>query len=342
MPGAPVPPGPPLGREIVASVVAALVVAALGIPLGLLWAVLAPDVPVVQGENGPLLTSAQPEQFVAADGWFTFLGIAFGILITVAAWFVLRRYRGAIVLAAVTLGTIGAALLASWAGSKIGLSEYERLKATAAIGERFTKPAELRAGEVHLFLGFLPGIRGDLLAGPLAAAATYTLLAGWSPWPSLRPEPFATDSPDAPAGPGLATPPAGPGLATPPASPGFATPPDFTGPPADSAFTESPAGAGVSASPTRDLAAPPTDRPFMASPAGPEVTAPHAGPEVTAPHAGAEVTVPHAGAEVAVPHVGPEVTVPPAGTGTPPESTGTGRARDGGDDQDRDRSASGG
>ncbi|MDP9791987.1 hypothetical protein J2S43_000499 [Catenuloplanes nepalensis] len=199
-------PGPPLGREIAWSVAAGLVIAALGIPLGLLWAVLAPDVPVVQGENGPLLTSAQPEQFVAADGWFTFLGIAFGILITVAAWYALRRYRGAIALTAVTLGTIGAALLASWAGSKVGLGEYERLKATAAIGEHFTKPAELRAGEVHLFLGFLPGIRGDLLAGPLAAAATYTLLAGWSPWPSLRPEPSPTYPPATPIGPAFTAP----------------------------------------------------------------------------------------------------------------------------------------
>ncbi|MDR7278144.1 DUF2567 domain-containing protein [Catenuloplanes atrovinosus] len=196
-------PPPPLGREIAWSIGAALLITALGLPLGLLWAVLAPDVPVVQGENGPLLTSAQPEQFVAADAWFTFLGIAFGILITVAAWFALGRYRGAIALAAVTLGTIGAALLASWAGGKVGLGEYERLKTTAAIGEHFTKPAELRAGDVHLFLGFLPGIRGDLLAAPLAAAATYTLLAGWSRWPSLRPEP--EPSPAFPT-PGVAAP----------------------------------------------------------------------------------------------------------------------------------------
>ncbi|GAB7047354.1 hypothetical protein JCM9534A_24800 [Catenuloplanes indicus JCM 9534] len=220
-------PGPPLGREIAWSTGAALVIAALGVPLGLLWAVLAPDVPVVQGENGPLLTSAQPEQFVAADGWFTFLGIAFGILITVAAWYVLRRYRGAIVLTAVTLGTIGAALLASWVGSRVGLSEYERLKATAAVGEHFTKPAELRAGEVHLFLGFLPGIRGDLLAGPLAAAATYTLLAGWSPWPSLRPEPLPTYPPDDPA---LTPPPSGAGTPL-PAGPAYVEETGTEGPP---------------------------------------------------------------------------------------------------------------
>jgi hypothetical protein len=194
-------PPPPLGREIAWSVGAGLVVAALGAPLGLLWAVLAPDVPVVQGENGPLLTSAQPEQFVAADAWYTFLGVAFGILVAVAAWFALRRYRGAIALAGVTLGAVGAAIAAWKLGRLIGLDDYEQLKTAAAVGDHFTKPADLRAGELHLFLGFVPGLRGDLLAAPLAAAATYTLLAGWSRWPSLRPEPdpdeFDIDPPPA-------------------------------------------------------------------------------------------------------------------------------------------------
>ncbi|WP_051800010.1 DUF2567 domain-containing protein [Catenuloplanes japonicus] len=185
----PGPPPPPLGREIAWSVGAGLVIAVLGAPLGLLWAALAPDVPVVQGENGPLLTSAQPEQFVAADAWYTFLGVAFGILIAIGAWFALRRYRGAIALAGVTLGAIGAAIVAWKVGRLIGLDEYEQLKAAAAVGDRFTKPADLRAGELHMFLGYVPGLRGDLLAAPLAAAATYTLLAGWSRWPSLRPEP---------------------------------------------------------------------------------------------------------------------------------------------------------
>jgi hypothetical protein len=217
--GPPAPPPPPLGREIAWSVGAGLAVAVLGAPLGLLWAALAPDVPVVQGENGPLLTSAQPEQFVAADAWYTFLGVAFGIAVAVASWFVLRRYRGAIALTGVTLGAVGAAIVAWKLGRLVGLDDYEQLKAAAAVGDRFSKPADLRAGELHLFLGFLPGLRGDLLAAPLAAAATYTLLAGWSRWPSLRPEPEPAYDATAPFGAGF------------PTDPGFPTGPGFSADP---------------------------------------------------------------------------------------------------------------
>lgn len=176
-------------RALLVGTAAAVVIAALGAPLGLLWAVVAPGVPVVQASGGPVLTEQQPEQFVAADGWFSVLGLAFGVLAAVGVWWALRRWRGAVGLVALTFGSIGAALLAWWLGRQVGLGDYEQWRATAAVGASYLRPPDLRGGSVHLHWGFLPSVRGDLLVPAFGAAVTYTLLAGWASDPELGVEP---------------------------------------------------------------------------------------------------------------------------------------------------------
>ncbi|TCB97961.1 DUF2567 domain-containing protein [Micromonospora zingiberis] len=168
-----------------------LVLALLGVPLGLLWAAVAPATPVVKTADGAAYGQTQPEQPVAADGWFTLLGLAFGVLAALALWFVLRRRRGPVGLVVVTAGALAAALVAWQVGRRIGLSTYQRMLETAPDGTAFSKPADLRAGGINLVLGVLPVPYGNLLLPAFGAAVTYTLLAGWSRWPSLRPEPEA-------------------------------------------------------------------------------------------------------------------------------------------------------
>ena len=64
---------------VTGSVTAALAVA--GAPLGLLWAWLAPTVPVINaGQNGIVVNDPSPEEYIAADGWFTLIGFAFGMV----------------------------------------------------------------------------------------------------------------------------------------------------------------------------------------------------------------------------------------------------------------------
>jgi hypothetical protein len=179
----------PWWRPLALGAVVVAVLTALGVPLGLLWAAVTPGIPVQQTGDGPVLVGPQPEQFVAADGWFTLLGLGFGALAALAVWQVLRRDRGPVGLVAVGLGTIGAALIAWWLGRNIGLAEYHRLVESAPVGQIYTKPADLRAGGFTWLFGTVPVIRGDLLVPAFAAAVTYTLLAGWSAHPSLRPEP---------------------------------------------------------------------------------------------------------------------------------------------------------
>ncbi|WP_327041519.1 DUF2567 domain-containing protein [Micromonospora ureilytica] len=176
-------------RAVATVLGAVLALAALGVPLGLLWAALAPDTPVLKTAEGAIYAEPQPEQPIAADGWFSLLGLAFGLIVALALWLVLRRRRGPVGLLAAVLGTLVAAPVAWQVGRRIGLATFDRLLATAPAGQAFSKPADLRAGGVDWLLGVLPVPHGNLLLPAFGAAVMYTLLAGWSRWPGLRPEP---------------------------------------------------------------------------------------------------------------------------------------------------------
>ncbi|GHJ13862.1 DUF2567 domain-containing protein [Micromonospora sp. AKA38] len=176
------------GRPVATVLGVAALLTALGVPLGLLWAWAAPGTPVRQTPDGAVYAVPQPEQPIAADGWFSLLALGFGVLSAIALWVLLRRRRGPAGLLAATLGGLGAAVVAWQVGRRIGLGTFQRLLDTAPPGTDFTKPADLRAGGVDWF-GPLPLPHGNLLLAAFGAAVTYTLLAGWSRWPSLRPEP---------------------------------------------------------------------------------------------------------------------------------------------------------
>ncbi|MGC1210642.1 MAG: DUF2567 domain-containing protein [Micromonospora sp.] len=169
----------------------AFLLTVLGAPLGLLWAAIAPDTPVLKTPEGAIYAQPAPEQPIAADGWFSVLGLGFGVLAAVALWFLLRRWRGPVGLVAGALGGLGAALVAWQVGRRIGLSTYQRLLESAPDGQAFTKPADLRAGGLEWHV--VP--YGNLLLPAFGAAVAYTLLAGWSRWPSLRPEPEPDEVP---------------------------------------------------------------------------------------------------------------------------------------------------
>ncbi|TDC69275.1 DUF2567 domain-containing protein, partial [Micromonospora sp. KC606] len=190
--GAPQPPGP-ARRGVAVAAATLLGLTALGVPLGLLWAVVAPETPVIKTPGGAIYAQPQPEQPIAADGWFSLLGFGFGVLVAIGLWVVLRRRRGPAVLGVTALGALGAALVAWQLGRRIGLAGYERLLAGAPDGTAFSKPADLRAGGIEWVFGVLPVPFGNVLLPAFAAAVTYTLLAGWSRWPSLRPEPELPD-----------------------------------------------------------------------------------------------------------------------------------------------------
>lgn len=167
-------PGRSWRRTVVVAVLAGLVVAAAGAPLGVLWHFVAPTVPVVDaGTGGFVVNDPSPEEYIAADGWFTLIGFAFGLIAAVVAWLVLRRQRGPGLLLGVTLGALAAAPLAWFTGRLIGLSAYEHWKDVAAAGGTYQAPPDLHA-------------KGALLVPAFAAVIVLTLLAGWSNDPDLE------------------------------------------------------------------------------------------------------------------------------------------------------------
>jgi hypothetical protein len=164
----------PLRRSIVVAVSVALTALVLGGPLGLLWRWLAPAVPVIDNGRDVVVNDPSPEEYIAADGWFTLLGLGFGLLVAIVAWRVLRRDRGPFLLLGVVTGTFGAGwLVAPWVGELIGRDAYEQWRSTAAQGATYLAPPE-----VHSV--------GPTLVPAFAAAIVLTLLAGWSNDPDLE------------------------------------------------------------------------------------------------------------------------------------------------------------
>ncbi|WP_433377531.1 hypothetical protein ACQPZX_10025 [Actinoplanes sp. CA-142083] len=166
-------PRRPWKRTALVAVLSAVVIFALGGPLGLLWAWIAPSVPVVATGQNIVVNDPSPEEYIAADGWYTLLGLGFGILVAVIAWLVLRRDRGPFLLLGVIVGTLGAGyLLAPWVGEMIGKSAYEQWRETAVRGATYLAPPEVHS-------------TGPMLVPAFAAAIVLTLLAGWSNDPDL-------------------------------------------------------------------------------------------------------------------------------------------------------------
>jgi hypothetical protein len=167
-------PGRSKRRTAVVTVLAGLVVATAGAPLGVLWHFLAPTVPVVDaGASGFVVNDPSPEQYIAADGWFTIVGFGFGLVAAIVTWLVLRRHRGPGLLLAVTAGALAAAPLAWYTGRLIGRSAYAHWREIAVTGGTYQAPPDLHA-------------RGTLLVPAFAAVIVLTLLAGWSNDPDLE------------------------------------------------------------------------------------------------------------------------------------------------------------
>ncbi|MFI7597755.1 hypothetical protein [Actinoplanes sp. NPDC049681] len=160
-------------RSVAVAALITVAMALAGGPLGLLWSWLAPSVPVVNaGQNGIVVSDPSPEEYIAADGWFTLIGFGFGLLAAIVAWLVLRRDRGPAVLLGVTLGGL-ASSVTTWAiGRRIGLGAWHDWQASSAPGDSFSRPPDLHA-------------HGALLVAAFAAVIATTLLAGWSNDPEL-------------------------------------------------------------------------------------------------------------------------------------------------------------
>jgi hypothetical protein len=171
---------------VVAAVIAAIVVGASGFPLGWLWAQLAPRVAIIKVEAGFIYADAEPEEAVAADGWFVILGAGAGVVFAVLAWTLLRRQRGIAVMVGLALGSLLAATVAWWLGRRIGLSEFEAAQAAAKVGDHLQAPLRLRTTALDPDPWWLPEPTGVAAVQALVAVFIYTCFAGFSSYANLR------------------------------------------------------------------------------------------------------------------------------------------------------------
>lgn len=154
-------PPPFRGRALLAAAFIIVACAVLGVLGGLIWAAVAPRVVYqVYTLSPPTAYAVNPETsaFIAADGAYTFVALAGGVLTGIAGYQLVRRH-GPVPMAGLVVGSVAAAFLVMWTGHwATGAANFDHLLATS-------KPGELLRAPIVL------GSHGALAFWPLAAAA---------------------------------------------------------------------------------------------------------------------------------------------------------------------------
>ncbi|WP_438828500.1 ABC transporter permease [Streptomyces hesseae] len=146
--------------ELRQGAVVLVAVTVAGVLLGLLWAWLAPRVPLISDGKAVYLKNTEGEQAIGADGWFGLLGLCLGAL-SAALVFLFRRAGGIAIVVGLAVGS----LLASLVGWRLGIRfgpTGDVVAHARAVGKGVVFDAPLRLGA-----------KGMLLAWPLAAMAAH-------------------------------------------------------------------------------------------------------------------------------------------------------------------------
>ena len=186
------------GRQFALGGVILLALAAVGIPLGLLWQALGPRVELVATETGFRYTTESPEGYIGDDGVFTFIGLGAGVVAALIVWLCARRSRGPVQVGALVLGALVGQFVAWRFGEWWGRRGWDASLDSAQPGEHLFRPPKLlmvnlepgkawdalvhlRFGQVFDNLQF-----GAIATMALAAVCVYTIMAGWSRYQTLN------------------------------------------------------------------------------------------------------------------------------------------------------------
>ena len=149
-------------------VLTTLVIAVLGVPVGLLWSAVAPRTAYVVAKGAALLADPETQTLIAADGWFAAVTAVAGLLCGAAAYVLAGRFGEPGALGGLTAGAVAGALVAWQVGHRIGLAHYRHLLANAHDGTAVHAPPDLHA-------------TGVLVAWPLLAVVVFGLLEALDP-----------------------------------------------------------------------------------------------------------------------------------------------------------------
>ncbi|MFF0743423.1 ABC transporter permease [Streptomyces sp. NPDC004111] len=149
------PGDPGLPTEIRRAVVVMVVMAVAGLLLGLLWAWLAPKVPLVSTDKAVFLKDTEGEEAAGADGTFALLSMAFGLVSAVVVFWLYRRGGIPLVIALLVGGLMGAWLgwlTGEWFGPA---SDVVARAKEVGVGVAFDAPLKLGAKGVLLVWPFV-------------------------------------------------------------------------------------------------------------------------------------------------------------------------------------------
>jgi uncharacterized membrane protein YeaQ/YmgE (transglycosylase-associated protein family) len=168
-------PAPSPRRGVVVSIAILLGSVLIGAPGGLAWALLAPRVAYQVVSRG-LADAMNPETsgFIAADAWFCLIGVICGLIIGVGGYLLGVRRHGPAPMAAILLGSVGAALVARAIGQSWGVSEFDRKLLTSPAGTVVHAPLTLGGGPSGILW---PAVAFWPLAACLAAGALVLLFS---------------------------------------------------------------------------------------------------------------------------------------------------------------------
>lgn len=155
-----------MAGQIRVGVLTALVITGLGVPVGLLWAAIAPRTAYVIMDGKAYLADPETQTLIAADGWFAVLTAAAGVLCGLAGYLLAGRLGELGLLGGVTAGAGAAALVAWQVGQALARTDGRHPAGTGSGGA--TATLDLRA-------------MGVIVAWPLVAAAAFALLEALDP-----------------------------------------------------------------------------------------------------------------------------------------------------------------
>jgi hypothetical protein len=169
-PSWPYPPPPPQPRvvikaDLLPAAISLLLIAALGLVVGRVWSLLAPPqrMRVLPDRQVPLPV----ESYHRFDDvvLFVLLSLGAGLVTGFGVW-LLRRWRGPVIMLAAVLGSVAAAVVARQFGLMLAQA-------------RFVLPAQAKVGDV---VSVVPSLETwwILLAWPLTTALAYGVLAAWN------------------------------------------------------------------------------------------------------------------------------------------------------------------
>ncbi len=160
--------------DLVPGLAVLCLVAVLGLPLGALWSWLAPPEfvarsPLAPTPGGVLPFVGQSEHRFDDMATFVLFGLAAGVLTGAALW-LFRRWRGPVVVVAAVLGSLVAAWLAMRVGLWLAAAHYPN---RAGTGAPFPQAPALESAWV-------------IVTQPFGVAVTYCLATAWNGAEDLR------------------------------------------------------------------------------------------------------------------------------------------------------------